>query len=149
MAKTKKSWREKLADSKDLPKFIKPKGRGAAQYGDKMLVPSPIQVDAMMKKVRKGKVMTIAQLREKLTKDNKATSTCPLCSGIFAWISANAAQESEDDGRKRITPWWRTVKAKGELNPKYPGGMEEQAKRLRKEGHKIVKKGKRWFVEGI
>ncbi len=93
--------------------------------------------------------MTIAQMREKLTKENNATSTCPLCSGIFAWVSSHAAQELEDQGRKRITPWWRTVKAKGELNPKYPGGMEEQAKRLRKEGHKIEKRGKRWFVEGV
>ena len=149
MARAKKSWQEKLADSKDLPKIIKPKGKGALHLGDRMLVPSPLQVDAQMKKVRKGKVMTIAQMREKLTKENNATSTCPLCSGIFAWVSSHAAQEQEDEGRKRITPWWRTVKAKGELNPKYPGGMEEQAKRLRKEGHKIIKRGKRWFVEGV
>jgi hypothetical protein len=149
MARAKKSWREKLADSKDLSKIIKPKGKGAAQYGDRMLVPAPLQVDALMKKVRKGKVMTIAQMRVKLAIENAATSACPLCSGIFAWVSAHAAQEAEDEGRKRITPWWRTVKAKGELNPKYPGGMEEQAKRLRKEGHKIVKRGKKWFVDEI
>ncbi|MBC8523662.1 MGMT family protein [PVC group bacterium] len=149
MARAKKSWREKLADSKELPKIIRPRGKGVKHYGDRMLVPAPIQVDAMMKKVRKGKVMTIATMREKLAKQNNATSTCPLCSGIFAWVSSHAAQEAEDEGRKRITPWWRTVKSKGELNPKYPGGMEEQAKRLRKEGHKIVKRGKRWFVEGV
>jgi hypothetical protein len=149
MAKAKKSWREKLADSKDLPKIIKPKGKGAKQYGDRMLVPAPIQVDAKMKKVRKGSVMSIAQMREQLAKENDATSACPLCCGIFAWVSSHAAQEAEDEGKKRFTPWWRTVKAKGELNPKYPGGMEEQAKRLRKEGHKIVKRGKRWFVDGF
>ena len=145
----KKSWREKLEDSKDLPKIVKPKGKGAERYGDCMLVPSPIQVDALMKKVRKGKVMTIAQMRKKLPKENDATSTCPLCSGIFAWVAAHAAQEAEDEGRKRITPWWRTVKAKGELNPKYPGGMGEQAKRLRKEGHILVKRGNKLFVDGI
>ncbi len=113
MARVKKSWCEKLEDSKDLPKIIKPKGKGALHLGHRMLVPSPLQVDAQMKKVRKGKVMTIAQMREKLTKENNATSTCPLCSGIFAWVSSHAAQELEDQGRKRITPWWRTVKAKG------------------------------------
>ncbi len=149
MARAKKSWREKLADSKDLPKIIKPKGKGSTQYGDRMLVPAPLQVDAMMRKVRKGKVMTIAQMRVKLATENDATSTCPLCSGIFVWVSSHAAQEAEDEGKKRITPWWRTVKAEGELNPKYPGGMERQAKRLRKEGHKIVKRGKRWFVDGV
>jgi|TARA_B100001964_G_scaffold168162_1_gene184757 hypothetical protein len=71
------------------------------------------------------------------------------CSGIFAWISANAVQEAEDEGKKRITPWWRTLKAKGELNPKYPGGVKEQARRLRKEGNTIVQRGNRWFVDGV
>ena len=81
----------------------------------------------MMKKVRKGNVMTIAQLREKLTKANHATSTCPLCSGIFAWLPANTIQELEAAGRKRVTLCWRTFTGKC----------------LRKACHKIVKRGKR------
>ena len=149
MARTKKSWREKLEDSKELPKTIKPKGKNAKQYGSKMLVPAPIEVDAMMKKVRKGRVTTIATLWEKLAESHGATSTCPLTCGIFAWIAAHAAQEAEDEGRKRITPWWRTLKTGGELNPKYPSGLQEQARRLRSEGHAIVKRGKRWFVDVV
>jgi hypothetical protein len=149
MARTKKSWQEKLADSKDLPKIIQPKGKNAKQYGSRMVVPSPLDVDAEMKKIRKGKVATVGDLRKKLANKHNVDSACPLCCGIFAWISAHAAQESEDENKKRITPWWRTVKAKGELNPKYPGGLKEQAKRLRKEGHVIVKRGKRWFVQGV
>ena len=149
MAQAKKSWQEKLRDSKELPKIFKPKGRGAERYGDRMLVPAPIDVDALMKKVRKGRVTTVAKLREKLASDHDATSTCPLTCGIFVWVAANAAQEAEGQGRKRITPWWRTLKAKGELNPKYPGGMEEQAKRLRAEGHEIETRGKRQFVVGV
>ena len=149
MGRVKKSWREKLADSKDLPKIIKPKGKNAAQYGDRMVVPAPIDVDAEMKKIRKGKVATVGDVRKKLALKQNVDSACPLCCGIFVWISAHAAQESEDEckkskkGKKRITPWWRTVKAKGELNPKYPGGMKEQARRLRNEGHVIEKRGKR------
>ena len=55
MAQAKKSWREKLEESKDLPKIIKPKGKGAKHYGDRMLVPAPLRVDAVMKKyVRQG-----------------------------------------------------------------------------------------------
>ncbi len=149
MARVKKSWREKLTDSKDLPKIIKPKGKNATQYGERMVVPAPIDVDAEMKKIRKGKVATVGDLRKKLAIKHHVDSACPLCCGIFVWIAAHAAQESETEGKKRITPWWRTVKAKGELNPKYPGGTKEQAKRLRNEGHIIVKRGKRWFVQGI
>ena len=41
---------------------------------------------------------------------------------------------AETSGRKRITPFWRTLKSTGELNPKYPGGIAAQARRLRAEG---------------
>jgi hypothetical protein len=34
------------------------------------------------------------------------------------------------------------------LNPKYPGGELNQKKLLEKEGHKIIKKGKKFVVEG-
>ena len=41
------------------------------------------------------------------------------------------------EGKQDITPYWRTLKSKGELNEKYPGGVETQAARLEKEGHTI------------
>jgi len=40
-----------------------------------------------------------------------------MTTGIFAWITARAAREAADDGRKRITPHWRTMKSGGEANP--------------------------------
>ena len=43
-----------------------------------------------------------------------------------------------DEGKTDITPYWRTIKSKGELNDKYPGGAEDHATRLREEGHTIV-----------
>ncbi|MCA9101481.1 MAG: hypothetical protein KDA63_10040, partial [Planctomycetales bacterium] len=49
-------------------------------------------------------------------------------------------------GRQRITPYWRTLKAGGELNPKYPGGIKNLRARLTAEGHRVVKKGKRYVV---
>jgi len=48
------------------------------------------------------------------------------------------------NGKKRITPYWRVVKDDGSLNPKFPGGVKAQTVRLKKEGHKIVPgKGKK------
>jgi alkylated DNA nucleotide flippase Atl1 len=52
-------------------------------------------------------------------------------------MAARAAEEDTAEGKKNITPYWRTLKSKGELNEKYPGGVAEQAKKLKSEGHTI------------
>ena len=57
--------------------------------------------------------------------------------GIFVGIAARAAEEMLAEGKKDITPYWRTVKSGGELNEKYPGGVEAQAAHLKEEGHTI------------
>ena len=113
-----------------------------------MVIPAPIEVDALMKQVPKGRVVTVNDLRSALATKHKANFACPLTTGIFAWIAAHAAAEAEAEGAKKITPYWRTLKNGGELNPKYPGGVEKAAKRLRAEGHKVIQKGKRFVVTG-
>jgi hypothetical protein len=132
--KPKKTWHEKLADSKDLPKT--------------MVIPAPREVDALMKQVPKGRIVTINELRAALAKKHQTDFACPLTAGIFSWIAAHAAAEAEAEGAKRVTPFWRTLKTGGEINPKYPGGVEAVAGRLRAEGHKIISKGKRMLVAG-
>ena len=145
--KAKKSWREKLADSKGLPKVGKITGRMSKRWGTgTMVVPAPLEVDALMKQVPKGRLVTINELRAALAAKHKASLACPLTTGIFSWIAAHAAAEAEAEGAKRVTPYWRTLKTGGELNPKYPGGVEGIAKRLRVEGHKVVQKGKRCLI---
>jgi hypothetical protein len=54
-------------------------------------------------------------------------------------MAARAVEEDKAEGSKDITPYWRTMKGKGELNEKYPGGITEQVKKLKAEGHEIVK----------
>ena len=76
-----------------------------------------------------------------------ATLGCPITCGIFTWIAAHAAEESAAAGEKQITPWWRTLKTGGELNSKYPGGIDALKKRLKKEGHHVEARGKRFFVK--
>jgi alkylated DNA nucleotide flippase Atl1 len=95
-------------------------------------------VDALIRRVPKGKVTTVNELRAVIARRHGATIGCPLTTGIFAWIVAHAAEEAAAAGRKRITPWWRVLKEGGKLNPKFPGGVEEQAKRLRAEGHELL-----------
>ena len=144
--KGKKSWKEKLHNSKDLPKVVKLTGKQAEKWGKgTMAIPSPLEVDAIMKKVPKGKLITINIIRRKIAQKHNATVGCPITTGIFAWIAAHAAEEEKAEGKKRITPWWRTLKEGGVLNPKYPGGIQRQMELLEAEGHTVVPKGKKNF----
>jgi alkylated DNA nucleotide flippase Atl1 len=143
--KTKRTWQEKLADSKDLPKVVPITGKMSTRWGTgTVVVPAPKEVDELMGQVQKGKVVTVNRLREALAKKHGATIGCPMTTGIFSWIAAHAAVEAQAQGKKQITPWWRTLKADGELNPKFPGGVEAQAALLQAEGHTLVAgKGKK------
>jgi alkylated DNA nucleotide flippase Atl1 len=135
--KTRTSWRQKLerkhpSHGKVIeipPKMQKRFGKGT------MLIPKPLDVDSLIRQVPKGKLVTQAQLREKLAKDSKADSTCPITTGIFVRIVAETAEEDAKKGRKDITPWWRVVKPDGGLNERFPGSWQEQEARLKQEGH--------------
>ena len=143
----KKSWREKLADDKGLPKVCEVRaGRGIRSGAGRMVIAAPREVDALMRQVPRGRLTTINELRAALAGKHGADFACPITTGIFSWIAANAAGEEEAAGKKRITPYWRTLKGGGEVNPKYPGGVVQVAKRLRAEGHRLVHKGKRTLV---
>lgn len=145
--KARKSWREKLSDDKDQPKIIQIAPADQARWkGATLVVPAPREVDGLMQKIPKGKLITINELRAALAHRHGAEVGCPITTGIFAWIAAHAASEALGEGRKRITPYWRTLKNNGELNPKYPGGIEDIRTKLEAEGHKITQKGKRFFV---
>lgn len=141
------SWRAKLADSKDLPKVIRMEGKLSRRWGEgTCVVPAPLEVDALMRKVPSGKLVTTEQLRQALARQHGTTIACPLTTGIFAWIAAHAAHEGASDGDHNTTPYWRTLKAKGELNPKYPGGLAALARQLKAEGHRVARRGARSFV---
>lgn len=151
-------WREKL--EKDQPaKLAKASGLMAKRLGPgNLLIPRPIDVDAVIRQVRKGKLVTVSQLRAKLASDFnalptasrratacyqindasddfKAASARPLCTGIFVRIAAEAAEEDRSAGKKQITPYWRVVRDDGSMNEKFPGGPTAQARRLKAEGH--------------
>ena len=145
----KKSWSEKLKDNKGLPQVQKITDKMSKRWGTgTVIIPAPMEVDEMMRKVPTGKIITINEIRAALAKKHGATIGCPMTTGIFAWIAANAAEERRQGGQKDITPYWRTLKTGGEINPKYPGGVEAQKKLLEKEGHEVVSKGKRYVVVG-
>jgi alkylated DNA nucleotide flippase Atl1 len=143
----KKTWTEKLNDDEDLPKVEKITDKMSKRWGSgTVVIPAPSEVDEMMKSVPEGKLITINQIRAALARKHKATIGCPITTGIFAWVAANAAEESRQKGERTITPYWRTLKTGGVINEKYPGGGEGQKRLLEKEGHKIIRKGRNYIV---
>jgi alkylated DNA nucleotide flippase Atl1 len=144
MART--SSNQKLNNSGDMPKIIDISGQpeAVARYGGiKMLIAAPMQYNALMARVPEGKVVTSDQLRAYLAKNAGADFTCPLTAGIFINICARASVERNTDN----IPYWRTLKSKGELNEKYPEGVEGQKLRLEAEGFEVIQKGKRYFLK--
>ncbi len=92
-----------------------------------------------MRQVPFGKVTTVGDIREFLAKESGGDFTEPITAGIFVSIAAWASEQRETDK----TPYWRTLKAGGELNPKYPGGVEAQKEKLEAEGHTITARGRK------
>jgi alkylated DNA nucleotide flippase Atl1 len=143
-----KSWREKLNQAQGLPKVKDIPAAMTKNWGKGTLViPAPIEVDAFMRRVPAGKVVTVNDIRAALARKHHATIGCPLTTGMFARIAACAAEERRERGEADITPYWRTLKVGGVINEKYPGGVEAQMKLLEKEGHVVVQKGEKCKVK--
>lgn len=144
----KKDFNAMLNDSKDMPKFqtITDEKSIEKYGGDRMYFAPPIDYDKVMRLVPFGKLLTVGAIREHFAKQNGADFTEPITAGIFVSIVAWASFQRKDDK----TPYWRTLKANGELNAKYPGGIEAQKEMLEKEGHVIIQKGRknvRYYVK--
>ena len=135
-----KTAKEKLIEqSKKLPRIVQIPKKMEKRFGKgKMLIPRPLDIEDIIKKVKKGKLITQEKIREILAKRFKVKVTCPITTGIFVRICAEAAEESKKSGKKKITPWWRVVKADGSLNPKFPGFPGLQTDYLKKEGFTIL-----------
>lgn len=143
-----KDFNAMLHDSKDMPKFqIITDQKSIEKYGgNKMYFAPPIAYDKVMKRVPYGKVVTVGTIRDYFAKQSGADFTEPITAGIFVSIAAWASHQRTEEK----TPYWRTLKANGELNPKYPGGISAQKEKLMSEGHVIVQKGRkniRYYVK--
>ncbi len=137
----KKDFNAMLHDSKDMPKIqvITDKASIEKYGGDRMYFAPPADYDEVMKKVPFGKVVTVGEIREYFAKKSGADFTEPITAGIFVSIAAWASHRRTEDK----TPYWRTLKAGGELNDKYPGGALRQKEMLEKEGHTIIQRGRK------
>ncbi len=150
MAK-KKSAIEHLNSGRE-PHIVHVIPRGAPGYaeakGGAMVVSSPAEVDALIRKLEPGEVVTLDDIRAALARRHKVAVACPVSTAIFANMSARAAEERRARGvpQDELTPWWRVLRKGGFLNPKLPGGVERQAVLLAAEGVRASPLGKQLAV---
>lgn len=142
-----KDFNAMLRDSKDMPKIqtITDEKSIEKYGGNRMYFAPPMDYDRVMRLVPRGKLLTVGAIRDYFANQSGADFTEPITAGIFVSIAAWASFQRDNDK----TPYWRTLKADGELNPKYPGGVEAQRELLEKEGHTVIQKGRkniRYFV---
>ena len=137
-----KSIEEKMAHPKKPEVQTLKKKLGPSFPAGKMLIATPVLIDQYVRKIKKGRTISIGELREKLASDFDADYTCPLTTGIFLRVVAENAELLRAKGKTRIAPYWRVVRNDGSMNPKFPGGVNGQAKQLKNEGIKIILKGK-------
>ena len=137
----KKDFNAMLRQNKDMPKIQILKDQASIQKygGEKMYFAPPMAYDALMRQVPQGKLLTVGAMREHLAKRAGADFTDPITAGIFVSIAAWASHQREQDK----TPYWRTLKANGALNEKYPGGAQAQKEKLEAEGHVVLQKGRK------
>lgn len=121
-----KTWREKLNNGRKPEIGPTQRSMAGITAGQIMLVPTPNQVKHYIEAIPKGQVRTVDDLKLDLAKQNGAEVTCPLCTGIFLRIVAEAALEDKNEGTsvEKITPFWRVLDAKSKAAKKLSCGPD-------------------------
>jgi len=131
----KKTWLDKLNEKKE-PK-IKRIDIDFADIpaGSNMFIATPKLVDEYIQQIGIGKRIDIKTLRKDLAIEHNADYTCPVTTGIFLRIVAEANYEKLQSGKRigEITPFWRVIEPKSALAKKLTFGQEFILKQIEKE----------------
>jgi alkylated DNA nucleotide flippase Atl1 len=151
----KKTWQDKLKDKRSLPKVLRLEKefpcynavhKVGAEVGDSVVLVNPSEVAAIMKQVPKGKLITIVEICKQIARYHGVKACCSLTTGIFIMTGANAVEEASKEGKSLDIPYWRTLKADGFLNEKYPGGQEAHKRLLEGQNFRVIARGKKYQV---
>ena len=130
-----KPWLEKLNEKKE-PK-IKRIDIDFADIpaGSNMFIATPKLIDEYIQQIGIGKRIDIKTLRKDLAIEHNADYTCPVTTGIFLRIVAEANYEKLQSGKPigEITPFWRVIEPKSALAKKLTFGQEFILKQIEKE----------------
>ena len=137
----KKDFNAMLREDKGMPRVQVVTDRATIEKygGERMFFAPPLAYDQLMRRVPWGYLTTVGEMRSYLARKNGADFTEPITAGCFVSIAAWASEQRGEDP----TPYWRTLKAGGQLNEKYPGGVERQISLLQAEGHAIEGRGRK------
>ena len=151
-----KTWQEKLKDKPSFPKVLRLEKRFpcynavhkmGAEVGDEIVLVNSSEVLAIMKQVPEGRLITIVEVCRQIARNHGVKACCSLTTGIFIMTAANAVEEARKEGKSPDIPYWRTLKADGFLNEKYPGGQEAHKKLLEGEKFRVIARGKKYRVD--
>lgn len=131
----KKSWDEKLNNSKEPVVKKTDKEFADIPVNSLMLIASPLIFDGYIRQIPKGVGVSMQTMRKDLATEHGAEYTCPLTTGIFLRIVAEAAYEKyqHTGSLKNITPFWRAIKPESPLSKKLSFGQEFIAEQRKKE----------------
>lgn len=136
MAYKKKTWQQKLHNGTAAKVEITDKKFADIPEGAKMLVPTPEMVDEYIRHIPEGVHTSLQQMRKDLAAENNADYCCPITSGIFLRIAAEASYEEYTAGKsiKKIAPFWRMIDAKAPAAKKLTFGTDFVKERRIAEG---------------
>lgn len=137
-AQKRKSWLEKLNIDRKPVIEKADKDFAGIKAGQMMLIPTPKLVDAYIRQIPEGSQVDLATIRKDLAAEYHAEVTCPLTTGIFLRIAAEAAYEQYQEGTPlhQITPFWRVINEKSPAAKKLTFGTTLLKEQRKKEGLK-------------
>ncbi len=93
--------------------------------GSKMLIPTPKLIEDYINSSEPGSTIDVKTMRNDLAIEYQADFTCPLTTGIFLRIVAEANFEKlSQDSAAPICPFWRMVDPQSDLAKKLSFGTD-------------------------
>ena len=131
----KKSWLDKLNENKE-PKIKKIDIDFAdIPAGSNMFIATPKLIDQYINEIGVGKRIDLKTMRKDLAIEHNADYTCPVTTGIFLRIVAEANYEKLQQGKhlEEITPFWRVIEPNSPLAKKLTFGQVFLLEQIEKE----------------
>ena len=121
-----KTWQEKLTGHNELQVKKADKDFAGIRAGQLMLIPTPLVIDQYIRQIPKGCSVAMDVLRRDLAFEHGAEVTCPLTTGMFVRIVAEAAYEAYENGTplQEVTPFWRVIDENSPAAAKLSFGTE-------------------------
>lgn len=135
---SKKTWLDKLNEKKEPKTKRIDIDFADIPAGSNMFIATPKLIDEYIQQIEIGKRIDIKTLRKDLAIEYNADYTCPVTTGIFLRIVAEANYEKLQNGKHvgEITPFWRVIEPKSALAKKLTFGQEFLLQQIEKESEK-------------